>query len=149
LELTLSPSAGNTCYVVNDKVIMPTVSTATLKKVDDEAGQTNFNIQVNCGDSLNNIGGGVDAEIIDNNNISNIGNILTNTGSATGVGIRIFNAEDNQPLNMYQKFNFGELSTVANVSSVTKRFYAKYVSTDLNKNSGNILSEVMLNLTYR
>jgi len=145
LVLNLAPIPSTTCSLDNLNVILPTVGTSALKNTNDEAGHTDFTVSIRCGTTYGYPA--LSAELVDNNMISNQGDILSNMGSAENVGVRVYNPETTQAINFYEKFNIGQ---VESNSVVTKRFYAKYAATGKGPvTAGTVHSTATLNLDYQ
>jgi len=145
MNVTIRPTVETTCRVNDLDVSLPKVPASSFRTLNDESGRTNFTVVIACGSAIANAG--LNAELVDNGNISNIGNILSNTGSAENVGVKVYNPTNNQAINFHSSFDFGHVN--ANGTS-TKQFYAQYAATSEGAvTAGTVNSTATLNLPYK
>lgn len=75
-----------TCHVNDLDVTLPTLSTQVFRQPDDRAGTTPFEIEINCD---NETAVEVSVTMIDAMDNTNKTSVLTNNGSAQGIGVAI------------------------------------------------------------
>lgn len=75
-----------TCHVNDLSVTLPTLSKQVLRRADERAGSTPFEIEINCN---NEVAVDVTVTMTDALDSTNKTTVLTNSGSAQGVGVAI------------------------------------------------------------
>ena len=156
IRLQVSPTAARTCSVNSSNVVLPTLSASSLTNLGSTSGQINFSISATCGASLANTE--LNSIIVDNNNViasnsfASIGvleNVANISERASNVGIQIFNAATNAPINLGQNFLFGT-TTSGSAPTISHNFYARYYKMNSSATvAGKVNSTATVYLNYK
>ena len=146
--VTFTPVSTNTCSVQDTSVTLPTVNVSALSTSGSEAGRTGFTVSATCSSGLASTS--MSAVMLDTNNVSNSTTLLTNTGTATDVSVKVYDSS-NTPITLGgsgNSFTFGTTSS-GSTPTVSKKFAATYYrngSTTLS--AGTVSAKATVSLFY-
>lgn len=151
--VTCSVSAGNgaTSSGTNSfTVTLPTVSQTALSTAGAVAGATPFTLtvggvgQTNCTDGLI---ASMNFEPVSSPAVNpTTGNLKNTSGTATNVEVRVVNASNNQPVNLYTSANAPTATISGNTG--TFNFLAQYIAEDAAASTGTVNTSVAYSVVY-
>ncbi|MEB3754357.1 fimbrial protein [Acinetobacter sp. MD2(2019)] len=157
IRLNITPYSLKTCNVNSPNVVLPTMSTHTLKNVGDTAGKTNFTVKATCTSGLENTL--LYSTIVDNQDVGSSQiekaskGVLINaeTPSASkNVAIQIFDAKTNMPVTLGVETEFGTTSQDKDNPIASRGYYAKYYKLDsANTSAGTLNSTATVTVMYK
>ncbi len=133
-----------TCTVSNKEVKLPTISPKVFGSVGSTAAETDFDVEFYCD---NEQAVTADVVMVDANNASNTSSILTNMGTAKGVGLQISDVAENG----FSKFGTPwEISVRASNAQVKDSFPMKvsYYKTATSVTAGSVQGKTIVTITY-
>ena len=147
ITLNLFPENYKTCLVDNVTVTLPTISISALSAIGSEAGRTNFSITTACNDAE---GDTLSYSMADNGNTGNTTDVLTNTGTAGNVGIKVYDADTSTAVKYDgTTADFGTLGT-GETSQITKKFYATYYNNGTGAaTAGTVIAQATITVDYK
>ncbi|SDC09949.1 fimbrial protein [Acinetobacter boissieri] len=146
--INFTPVSTKTCSVADASVTLPTTNISALSTSGSDAGRTGFTITATCSSGLASTS--MTGVMLDANNVSNSTYLLSNTGTATDVSVKLYDTSNTAiPLGgSGSSFTFGTTSS-STTPTVSKSFYAVYHrngSTTLA--AGTVKSQATLSLFY-
>ncbi|MBF7687324.1 fimbrial protein [Acinetobacter rathckeae] len=146
--INFTPVSTKTCSVADASVTLPTTNISALSTSGTDAGRTKFTITATCSSGLASTS--MTGVMLDANNVSNSTYLLSNTGTATDVSVKLYDTSNTAiPLGgSGSSFTFGTTSS-ATTPTVSKSFYAVYHrngSTALA--AGTVKAQATLSLFY-
>lgn len=123
LFVDIEPRSTTTCSVTDQNIILDNISTSDLAISDvTEQGKKTFIIRANCGSSALLANKPLNAIFMDNYNINNISEVLSNTSSNNNIGFSIYESGTSTAVKLQKEFKFGNTQPY---SYGTTQYYAE------------------------
>lgn len=154
LFIDIEPRKITTCSLTDQSINLDRINTSDFASVNvTEKGKKTFTIRANCGNSTLLASTLLNAIIMDNNDLSNISEVLSNTSQNNNIGFKIYESGTTNAIKLQQEFTFGKTQSYSLGTSqyyAEKSFDVKYhrIISGQSISAGKVSAQAMISVFY-